>query len=57
MRLNLYWRGRDVIDVELHIWKPRPPEGNPVVVVTNTRAETELADEQEPGISGFGFGP
>lgn len=23
MRVNLYWRGRDVIDVELHVWKRR----------------------------------
>ena len=23
MRLNLYWRGRDVIDVEVHVWKRR----------------------------------
>ena len=23
MRINVYWRGRDVIDIELHIWKRR----------------------------------
>lgn len=23
MRLNLYWRGRDVVDIELHVWKQR----------------------------------
>jgi len=23
VRLNLYWRGRDVLDVELHLWRRR----------------------------------
>ncbi|MCW2763860.1 MAG: hypothetical protein JWR85_4061 [Marmoricola sp.] len=23
MKLNLYWRGRDVIDIELHLWRLR----------------------------------
>lgn len=29
MRLNLYWRGRDVLDIEAHVWKRRPPEPKP----------------------------
>lgn len=29
VRLNLYWRGRDVIDVELHLWRKRPDDATP----------------------------
>lgn len=29
LRLNLYWRGRDVIDVEVHLWKKREDSDQP----------------------------
>jgi len=29
MRLNVYWRGRDVIDVEVHLWRKRDDDEQP----------------------------
>lgn len=56
MRLNLYWRGRDVIDIEAHVWRKRPSE-NSEVLVRNTSLDTGFAEDTEPDtyVRGFGF--
>lgn len=49
MRLNLYWRGRDVLDVELHVWRRRgdeQPEPNAGIEAT-AGGNFELAEPME----------
>lgn len=60
MRLNLYWRGRDVVDVEVHVWKRRDPEPvdrGPALQARAALADTAIADPfGDPGtIVSFGF--
>lgn len=60
MRLNLHWRGRDVIDVELHVWRMRPddePERPKLAAAPGLQA-SELAENfgDPDTIAGFGFG-
>lgn len=60
MRLNLYWRGWDLLDVELHIVRRRP-DGNAADEGPSLRAtdggQAERADPfGDPGtVVGFGF--
>ena len=48
MRLNLYWRGRDVVDLELHLWrkreKPSPPGRGPRLQAAGQCADVTLAE-------------
>lgn len=45
MRLNLYWRGRDVLDVEVHVWRKRPDLDDDIVVYAGGLTVTDLADD------------
>ena len=60
MRLNLYWRGRDVIDVEVHMWRRRDddqPQGSAPKLEASGGGQAERADTYgDPAtIAGFGF--
>lgn len=60
MRLNLYWRGRDVIDIEAHLWRKRVDEDaepEPIVAGLAHLPGSELADDTEPDtyVHVFGF--
>lgn len=47
MRLNLYWRGRDVIDIEVHVWRLRDEDDEdegPALQASGHLAASELAD-------------
>lgn len=61
MRLNLYWRGRDVIDVELHVWKQRKDDetpGNSPKLKASGGGQAERADQfgDPDTVVVFGFG-
>lgn len=51
MRLNLYWRGRDVIDVEAHLWRKREDadtgEGPPKLTAAPHLADSARAEPME----------
>lgn len=48
MRLNLYWRGRDIIDIELHVWRLRDDDPQPgPVLEAAAGGEFERADPME----------
>lgn len=59
MRLNLYWRGRDVIDVELHVWKKRedPPadDGPPLRAAGHLQDAARAEPMAHPDTVVFGF--
>lgn len=60
MRLNLYWRGRDVVDVEVHVWKlrdPEPVDAGPALQARAHLADTALAEPfgDAATITSFGF--
>ena len=64
MRLNLYWRGIDLIDVELHLFRHRDddePTGQPPVLsaaahpVDVSRADGPAWQDDQPVVV-FGFG-
>lgn len=62
MRLNLYWRGRDVIDIELHAWRRRddgqPQDGAPNLEASGGGHAERAATYGDPAtIASFGFGP
>lgn len=59
MRLNLYWRGRDVIDVELHLWRKRddePAAEPPVIQASGVLQDADRAEPMQPDTTAFGFG-
>lgn len=59
MRLNLYWRGRDVIDIELHIWRKRDEAsdtGAPTLEAVGYLADSSRAEATQPDTTTFGFG-
>jgi hypothetical protein len=61
VRVNLYWRGRDVLDVELHQWRKRedtPPHGSPPKLEATGGGQAERADTfgDPDTIVSFGFG-
>lgn len=59
MRLTLYWRGRDVIDVEVHAWKKRADDGSepPKMEAVGYLADSSRAEPtDEPDTRVFGFG-
>lgn len=59
MRLNLYWRGRDVIDIEMHIWKKRDEESEaetPKLEAVGYLADSSRAEATQPDTTTFGFG-
>ena len=59
MRLNLYWRGIDLIDIELHLFRPRADEDQPEVPVIQAAAhpvDVSRAEPMEPDTMAFGFG-
>ena len=45
MRLNLYWRGWDLVDVEVHLVRRRPDDEP--VEVSNSGGQFELAEPME----------
>jgi len=51
VRLNLYWRGIDIIDLEVHVLRPRPVEVEDCGCGDETLAASggqfELADDLE----------
>lgn len=64
MRLNWYWRGIDVIDVEVHanclrveVFSPREDEQGdaPRIEAAGHLAASEIAEPIEPDTSTFGF--
>lgn len=59
MRLNLYWRGRDVIDVELHVWRQRAEDDGdePPTLQASGGGQAERAETfGDPGtVVSFGF--
>lgn len=59
MRLNLYWRGRDVIDIELHAWRKRedtPDDEAPRLQAAAHPVDTSRAEPMQPDCTTFGFG-
>lgn len=62
MRLSLYWRGRDVLDVELHVWRKRdddqPEPDAPRLEASGGGGQAERADAfgDPDTIVSFGFG-
>jgi hypothetical protein len=59
VRLNLYWRGRDVIDVEVHVFRRRrgsedneptlqSEDKEPTLQAAGQLAASELAEPMEP---------
>jgi hypothetical protein len=59
MRLNLYWRGRDVIDVELHVWKKREErtlDGNGPTLQATGGGQAERAEPYGDPATQHGFG-
>lgn len=60
VRLNLYWRGRDVIDVELHVWRRRaddePGDECPKLTAAPGLQGVSRAAPMEPDTAVFGFG-
>lgn len=58
MRLNLYWRGRDVVDVELHLWRKRDDETTsdaPKLEAAGHLQDSTRAEPCEPDTKTFGF--
>lgn len=55
MRLNLYWRGWDLIDIEAHLLSRRRDDDDMIVVRTLLEG-SEMAEEIEPDTRVFGFG-
>ncbi len=60
MRLNLYWRGRDIIDIEAHVWKKRRCDDEvfeeaPSLQAASHLAASELANDVAPDTRVFGF--
>lgn len=50
MRLNLYWRGIDLIDIEVHVMRPRDQgcdHGDGPTLQASDGGQFELADEME----------
>ncbi len=51
MRLNLYWRGRDVIDIEAHVWRKRDDdaaaEEPPKLQAAGQLADASLAEPMD----------
>ena len=61
MRLNLYWRGRDVIDIEAHLWRKRAddqPQPEPPTLEATGGGQAERAEHfgDPDTIVSFGFG-
>jgi len=60
VRLNLYWRGRDVIDIELHAWRKRPDQtttdDGPRLEASGGGSSERSSTFGDPAtIAGFGF--
>lgn len=60
MRLNLYWRGQDVVDVELHVWRKRPDDmttdDGPRIEASGGGSSERASSFGDPAtIAGFGF--
>ncbi len=60
MRINVYWRGRDVIDVELHVWEKRddgPVDEGPTLQATGGGIAELSGQDSRPDTSvRIGFG-
>jgi hypothetical protein len=59
MRLNLYWRGRDVIDVEVHLWRKREddqPDNGPTLRAAGHLQDADRAEMVRPDTFVVGFG-
>lgn len=62
MRLTLCWRGRDVFDVELHVWRRREDDKSeeaPQMQAVGYLADSSRAEPMEcpdTTVSSFGFG-
>ena len=61
MRLNLYWRGRDVLDIEAHLWRKRPDDDEPEQPKLQAAANLADSSRAEPMDApdtyvAFGFG-
>lgn len=59
MRLNLYWRGRDVVDLEIHLWRKRdePKEDDaPKLEAVGYLADSSRSEPAQPDTTTFGFG-
>ncbi len=61
VRLNLYWRGRDVLDVELHVWRKRDDSpadlGAPRLEATSGGQAERAESFGDPDTkTSFGFG-
>lgn len=54
MRLNLYWRGRDVIDIEAHIWRRRR-EDDDTTVIHASLPVSDASEPIDPDTWAFGF--
>lgn len=59
MRINLYWRGRDVVDVEVHLWKMRDEavnSGAPTLEASGGGSAERAEHYGDPATQhGFGF--
>jgi len=48
VRLNLYWRGWDLVDVEVHLVRRRPDDlGEPLVLEASGNGQFELAEPMD----------
>ena len=59
MRLTLYWRGRDVLDIEAHLWKKREepePDNAPKLEAVGYLADSSRAEPSQPDTTTFRFG-
>jgi len=53
MRLNLYWRGYDLIDIEVHALRRRRDDDDFIVI--HSGVNTDLAEDIDPDTWAFGF--
>ena len=59
MRLNLYWRGRDIVDVEMHLWRKREDDDSPEPPELTAGANLQdsgRSEPMDPDTVTFGFG-
>jgi hypothetical protein len=54
MRLNLYWRGFDIVDVEVHLFRRRI-DGDDVLITRTMLEDSERSDAIDPDTWVFGF--
>lgn len=59
MRLSLHWRGRDVIDIDAHLWRKRDddqPDRGPTLQAAAHLEDADRAEPAQPDTPVFGFG-